>query len=1123
MFGIKTGHCWRQVRPSQLSRHATAASASTAATENAQSARIGPSAGTRPQTQTTTNLQKVLHSNAKVSTIVAAVESATLSELRRLKSDDWARLAAAVAASPKSTPAHDAGRLRRLVDTFKLRNITCKDYSIILAFAKSAVAANLVSSTNDLITLLNDVARVSPSPLYFHQFYLELANSLCRKNQPFLAWDAVNIGSKEMSAMNAARNNPVVLPARIVNNVAREILSCLSFVGYGHQSNCAKGRSVIKELIQMHEEDGQFIGDFPYIVMAKLSSSTDAKDAFIVSANARYTSDAVTEFLEYACVEKKWEPTSEAYNHLVFHALRASNVKLASDLLEKSKYQLDFHLCRRILRELGKLGQMELAEKCYQASIQFDAAKKPSTEDINTYIESIVEEDAKSFDLQQELVQAWTVQEANPQSIKAVDNFMERFSTDIPAWTISTLYCVASFYVRAALPIPALKYFNILKQSAKAMNLSQEATSEETSPFVRIEAMFNQLLYAFAKSGDFKAIMELYDDKIVNGRSLQINVETCTVLVSTFGVTYPEAAARFLDDYESTGRTADVILYTSLISCHIRGNRLPQSIQLFQRMKSKGVSPNVNTFNAVVQGLCVSGKIESAMEFVKTMDKAKVAPDTATFNTLLTAVLKRSRWSDADMLVRQMEDRGLNWDRTTFNIWINAHIRREGGNVEEAERLFEQMQRAPYFFRPSHSTYDAHLYHHLFRKDWTSAELLVRDMYPLVQGPSQVRVTQENAAAVWKSYRILISALAAAGERDRAEVHYRTLVDSMWGTYSAQVKANLASIRIALVKAAAKDGDLEYCRDMMNDFIATEGVANDSLNAVMITAFSLAGDFRGAVEWANQIIPGAGIGTTTLAKIKGISTHGRSSKKDAASGNENWNDLGFGRGSSYALMLAYARAGDLEGVLAIHKQMLNLESWGFSNYKEFKKPGQAYSINEANVLLNCCTLLKNGTKALEIWKSMWRYQEIKRNERSRATPRGPSSMSSQGLVEIFGVDRITVSLIIDSLSFSKMPKELDAIWKTVKEVFPLDLNNYISYSESLARRGDLRGCLTFLEKEIIDGNHKLKLEPKIFWSVCKLLNRQKDSQYIEGWWELMRRRCPEFEQEVIKKTQYKLK
>ncbi|KAJ3018999.1 UNVERIFIED_CONTAM: hypothetical protein HDU68_010894 [Siphonaria sp. JEL0065] len=320
------------------------------------------------------------------------------------------------------------------------------------------------------------------------------------------------------------------------------------------------------------------------------------------------------------------------------------------------------------------------------------------------------------------------------------------------------------------------------------------------------------------------------------------------------------------------------------------------------------------------------------------MDRAKCPPDTTSFNTIMNAYLKLSRWTDAERVPQLMESRGVEWVVKTFNIWINAHMRKEGGSVEEAERLFRAMQGAPYYFRPSSSTYDARLYFHMFRKDWRAAEELIRKVHPLkAVGGSGGNC---DTVALLKSYRILINGFCESGKLDKANEYYRELMDKQQDLgvgSSPQENANLSSIRVSLMKVAAKQKNLKYCKSIYSECVqGTGGIVSDSLNAAMINAYSACGDIGGAIEWTDSVIPGAGQGTATLAKIRGWG--GGGVVRDSVSGNLTLNNdysgaIPFGRGSSYALMRAYAKAGEFDRMQAVYLQMLRLESWGFSNSK----------------------------------------------------------------------------------------------------------------------------------------------------------------------------------------------
>ncbi|KAJ3071633.1 hypothetical protein HDU98_005028 [Podochytrium sp. JEL0797] len=1046
--------------------------------------------------------------------LVRTIISSDPAALSSLTSPEWHTLALEL----ESDRQYDSSSLSRFdaVFDFILRHgIRVRTNAFFWGYAKAFASCNHKDMTRvQMERFFDRIERVGLPSGRFRFVYLEFASKVCIYQGAFAAMECLRLGEERFNRIYPTHLANPNLP-HINASLSHEILSRFSYTPVNRVPECIAARAAIHDVIQMQRQQGIKFG-YGLTVLAKLCVSMEAKDPLL--GESRYTADAVKEYLRWVREEGiETEMVPAAVGHLAFHALRAGEVELAKGLFEKVEFRFPLFECKRIVRELGRLDEIELGFRVYE---EYMASRKPKEE----------KDDALS-ELQQEMVRmVATAGYSNAHQDMAggkrgcePHQFIQSFSVEErSAWSMFTLRLVCGFYVRARMPSFAVESFELMKATRKGalalkavadgsdLRDSEHANTKEI--FSLLELTYNQVLYCLAKTSPLSTLLPFYTAN-TSKHGFKLSKETCTVLISTYAFSHATEGTRFLEDYESHNLTADVFIYTALISSHIRGNRLDQAIELFQRMKAKGIAPNVNTFNSVVQGLCTSGKIDNAVDFLKVMNKAKCSPDTTTYNTLMNALLKRSRWTDAEKLVSKMEETGVDWDVMTFNLWISAHMRREGGDVEEAQRLIERMQQAPYFCRPSSSTYDAQLYYLAYRKEWDAMEALIQDMYPVDGRGGVLGKSHHNSGGtstsknMCKSFRIVVNSLCASQNVPLAVKYYRRVLESGNMRGSQMERDNLASMRVSLIKAAGKQGDVAFCHQIYGEYMAMGEVASDSLNAAMISALVASGDLSGAVAWADKVIAGAGTGSATLDAVrKSLGVGGVTSKYTGA--------IGFGRGSSFALMLGYARSGDGAMVEAVYAQMKRLELWGYAKLTEHIRNGSTYSINEANVLMNCYCVLGDGDKALQVWNDVWRMPSKKRRNTPFGIPRGPSSTSSQGLVEQFGVDRISVSLILDALSFSNKTAKLDAMWSMFKTTFPMDLNNYISYSESLARRGDLDGCLAFIENEMMGGSHGLAMEPKIFWSVIKLLNRDGEKQYLERLWDLMMTRYPQFENAV---------
>ncbi|KAJ3094177.1 hypothetical protein HK100_006249, partial [Physocladia obscura] len=1133
--------------------------------------------------------------------------------------DDAALAAETLHAAKPATPDRARAALARLTLSRHLATAPPANVpptrcsALIFAALDAAVAARSLAGADHvrlLLAQLKDQARHDHS--LFKDFYMTLAALLAERLDRQLAWQAVKIGWNFYLDMINTSHRP--RPTRIYPLERIVVNKLLVAFQSTPIHEVKKSRQALKELIVLLRSADSFHDDYPFLILAKLSSNliNDNENVLAQSSNraeslrqlnietgALFNSNGVIDFLEFAR-EHSWPIHPRAYSVLILNSIKGGNEPLADKLFIQAidaNFVLDAYLCKKILKSSAKQGMNGFADRVRKYFLSQDGVSDGSGGD-NVMGWQHKQKRKQSFGdndelkIREEIIQSWTIC-GNTTQIVAAKAYFEQFSDqDMKQWSIQTLLNVTGFHLRADQHDKALKSFQFMKETAvgtAALDYhSQKIESPEFSveklltTYNKLETVYNQIITSLAKSYFLEKTMDFYTENQTKSK-FGLNQKTCTVLIDTFGYQHPLKATQFLDDFESTPLTGvgadqtnlqkgDVLTYTALITGHIRASRLEHAIELLNRMKSKGIKPETGTFNSIIQGLGKAGRLEAAQEFITVMERENCLPDAYTFNSLMHLLLKRSRWTEARDILKRMEARKIPWTVTTFNIWINAHIRREGGNVKEAGRLFDVMQKAPYFFRPSADTYDAQLYYHVMQKDWDEAEKLLQEVYGLRAGGETGNSSLSNSStdnnnvryneykeveknyssnenpkkilgeiaphSMVKSFRILISALAEDDNLPRALGIYRALQSHPQFVYSRDQYRNFASIRTTLIRCAAKSGNdpnLKLCHELYAEQVEREGIdsVTDAMNAAILVAHYETGDYKGAISWANQIIPGAGDGKIKIGAVKAATKNNSASAatvKNNSDGVDNVDEatadsanilkealyptigtVKFGRACTYALISVHSAMGSESKMEAIHAQMKRLEAVGYSNASEITTGDTGLSINEANVLIQGYGRLKNAEKALDIWKSMFRRPPASKNSsESAAGPfgvsRGGSSISSLGLVERFGVDRISVSVIIDSLSYSNMTQEIDRLWLDLKKAgFPVDLNNYISYSESLARRWDGKACLKFIEDEIIGGEHGLKITGKVFWSVSGMLSPDE----INKLRRLMKQKCPQ--------------
>jgi len=83
---------------------------------------------------------------------------------------------------------------------------------------------------------------------------------------------------------------------------------------------------------------------------------------------------------------------------------------------------------------------------------------------------------------------------------------------------------------------------------------------------------------------------------------------------------------------EKRGLTPDVISFNSLLNGFYDSGRFDDAGKVWQMMKERNVEPNTNSFNAKLRGLVSQGRIEDAVAVFETMQKDGPKPDSVSYN-----------------------------------------------------------------------------------------------------------------------------------------------------------------------------------------------------------------------------------------------------------------------------------------------------------------------------------------------------------------------------------------------------------------------------------------------------------------------------------------------------------
>ncbi|KAI8851658.1 hypothetical protein BC829DRAFT_415128 [Chytridium lagenaria] len=427
-------------------------------------------------------------------------------------------------------------------------------------------------------------------------------------------------------------------------------------------------------------------------------------------------------------------------------------------------------------------------------------------------------------------------------------------------------------------------------------------------------------------------------------------------------------------------------------------------------MRAKNVPRTQQFYTTLLTNLGKSGRLSHTI--LDEMAADGVSPNVYIYNTFISTFVKNGEYEKAVGLKETMRKHGIEPDATTFNIFLEGFLSR--GQWDKANTLLTEMSAAN--IKRDIVTFNTLISAHARRDggDPKHGAVLFNEL--------------TNPPPTSQTYDVYLRALA---EESVAVINPVPVVEAIQ----------------KVVKTMGDNGGnarMEEAKRYYDVFgPTTPFVDSDGVNSAMITALENAGDYAGAVAWADSKVPASGTGKA----VEGGSSIGRS--------------------STYALMVAHAKRRKGAEMEAVWKQLKRLE--------------------------RCYCNLGYIDKAMEMWRSAFKGGNAgKVDERRRIVK---STAASKGLVDRFGVDRITVSLIIDIVGAHGTRAQLEAVWEEIKEAgFPMDLNNWISYLESLARLGFDGEVVETVKREM----NGLGATEKVFWSTLPLMRNREESKRLWG-------------------------
>lgn len=213
-----------------------------------------------------------------------------------------------------------------------------------------------------------------------------------------------------------------------------------------------------------------------------------------------------------------------------------------------------------------------------------------------------------------------------------------------------------------------------------------------------------QLISYFSKAGNFGRVSGILHLMIAGGSPPDLFTYQAIIHAlcdRAGGTIMVDEAFRIFRDLKMKGYFCDVVTYTTMINGFCMSRRMEEAWLLWYEMVAMGIQPNHYTYNAIINGYCKAGDINNARNMYDKMLSKGFKESTLSCNTMLYGICFNGRMAEAITMFHEMPKRGIERDLITYNTLIQGLCRE--GKTSDAIEFYSRLIAAG--IKPSISTY----------------------------------------------------------------------------------------------------------------------------------------------------------------------------------------------------------------------------------------------------------------------------------------------------------------------------------------------------------------------------------------------------------------------------------
>ncbi|GAB2292004.1 hypothetical protein Dimus_026252 [Dionaea muscipula] len=199
------------------------------------------------------------------------------------------------------------------------------------------------------------------------------------------------------------------------------------------------------------------------------------------------------------------------------------------------------------------------------------------------------------------------------------------------------------------------------------------------------EDMFVVLIHSYGKEGIVQESVKMFQKM----KSLGVE-RTCASYDALFQKI--NTANRFYEDMRSRGIMPNVVTYNTMINGFYRVKKVEDAERFFVEMKGGNLVPTVVSYTTMIKGYASVGKVDDALRMFEEMKTSGIKPNETTYTTLLSGLCDALKMAEAQTILKEMVVAHTSpKDNSIFFRLLNCHC--TSGDLDGASDVLKAMVR----------------------------------------------------------------------------------------------------------------------------------------------------------------------------------------------------------------------------------------------------------------------------------------------------------------------------------------------------------------------------------------------------------------------------------------------